>query len=387
MTNKRRVAIALELDQPLPHHHDVFAGVQQYADEHPGWECIIDEHPGYKLRSRGKQARDYDGVVARATSNMVRRLRRLKIPFVNTWFQVEKKGLTGVYPDLRQTGRLAAEHLIERGFSRLSYLDIPDRHHSHVIGGAFAQRAAEEGVQCLMHRLLVSQYKAPEDWLVLERSLETWLDRLTPPVAVLLDSATVARLLITLCQQRGLKVPEDVAILCEGDTKLISMNPSPQLSCMDINFKRVGYEAATLLDRRMNGEPAPKKPILVPPKGVNARESTDFFAVEDEVVADALRYIASHLQDNLSVPRIASAVAVSRRSLQLRFEAAVGRPISEEIRRLRIELAKRMLAEIEKPIGSIAQQAGFGSSTRMNEVFRRELGMTPSDYRQQVTGE
>ncbi len=89
----------------------------------------------------------------------------------------------------------------------------------------------------------------------------------------------------------------------------------------------------------------------------------------------------------LSIDEIASAIATSPRSLQRRFEAAVGCPVSDEIRRLRVALAKRLLVEDKLSIDQIAREEGFSSAVRMNHVFHREAGMSPSAYRKQVQGE
>ena len=54
-----------------------------------------------------------------------------------------------------------------------------------------------------------------------------------------------------------------------------------------------------------------------------------------------------------------------------------------EIRRVRIERAKRELVEGTRSIKDIARETGFGSSLRMYEVFLREVGLSPSDSREQ----
>jgi len=59
------------------------------------------------------------------------------------------------------------------------------------------------------------------------------------------------------------------------------------------------------------------------------------------------------------------------------------RPIATEIRRVRIERAKRELTQSNRSLAEIARDVGFGEAMRMYEVFRRELGTTPSDYRKQ----
>lgn len=386
MSTPRHIAVAIQIDEPYPHHQDLFLGILRYARERADWDCVVDEHPGYKLRSRPAHARRYDGVIARASPPMQRRLKRLGIPLVNTWYQHHRPGVAGVYDDGEKIGRMAAEHLIERGFRRLSFICNDQHVHLVRIAHAFARHCAEEGIACTLPRMPHDPFSEAEAWLELEKRMADWLDGLTPPVGVCLQEPAMSRLLIAQCHSRGWHVPQDMALLSINDNKTIAELP-PQISCTDNNSEQRGYESAALLDRLMDGRPIPDKPILIPPRGVIARASTDYLAVEDAVVAEALRYVASHLRDRLTVERVAHEVAVSTRALQMRFDAALGRPISDEIRRLRLEAAKRMLGDRDRPIGEIARLAGFGTTTVMSQVFRRVLGMNPTAYRNRILGE
>jgi len=123
-------------------------------------------------------------------------------------------------------------------------------------------------------------------------------------------------------------LPQDIAIVSLNDNRMIAELP-PQITCIDHNYERVGYEAAALLERFMAGEAPPEEPLLIPPKGVIARQSTDYFAVDDEVVAASLRFVSGCLAEKLSLERIAREFAVSPRTLQLRFSAALGHSISD----------------------------------------------------------
>ncbi len=70
-------------------------------------------------------------------------------------------------------------------------------------------------------------------------------------------------------------------------------------------------------------------------------------------------------------------------TLQRRFRKYLNRPIATEIRRVRLERAKRELAQGTRSMAQIARDVGFGDPMRMYEVFRRELGITPSQYRRE----
>ena len=133
----------------------------------------------------------------------------------------------------------------------------------------------------------------------------------------------------------------------------------------------------------MDGKAAPKKHLLLPPSGLVVRESTDFFAVKDPLVAAALAYISANSHRRIGPDKVAAAVNAETRTLQMRFRKFLNRPIAAEIRRVRIERAKRELAQGDHRLSQIARDVGFGETMRMYEVFRRELGITPSEYRKQ----
>lgn len=383
MASPRRIAIALEIDQPYPHHQEVFAGIQEYAREQSDWECLIDEHPAYQPRRRGATYKAYDGVIGRASAQMQRRLKRAGTPFVNTHFQASRPGVAGVYADPQVMGRLAAEHLIERGFRRLSVLFDPDHRHTSEMVKGFLSCAQTHDIPCSQELFSERSYLDPDYWVSLERYLLDLLDRLQTPVGMFIETSGIARMLIQLGEVNGWHIPQDIAVFARENASAV-LEVSPQITSLDDNSRLIGYEAARLLDRLMSGMPVPDHPTLVPPRGVIARESTDYFAVEDEVVAEALRYISANLTKPLRVEGIADAIVVSPRSLQKRFSDALGRGISKEVRRLRLEMAKRLLAEPDHSIGHIADVTGFSSSDLLNQVFRRELGMTPSAYRKKI---
>ncbi len=178
------------------------------------------------------------------------------------------------------------------------------------------------------------------------------------------------------------RVPEDMAIIGARNEEHLCERPRPCLSSIEIGYERIGYEAARMLDRLMRGEkPQGKLQIAMPPVGVVARESTDFFATDDPLVAEAQGYIALHCHTNLAVTDVATRLCVSPKTLQIHFAAALDRSVAQEIRRVRIEKVKRELATSDLSIHEIALRAGFASNTRLAEVFKRDVGMSPSEFR------
>jgi LacI family transcriptional regulator len=155
------------------------------------------------------------------------------------------------------------------------------------------------------------------------------------------------------------------------------------LSSVRHDLEGMAYEAAALLDRLMNGEPAPDSPKRITPKGVVTRKSTDILAVEDPDVENALNYIRGNFRSaNLSVDDVVSHSRVPRRSLERAFRDELQRTILHEIVRVRVGHAQRLLETTPHSVTDIAAQSGFTSLNHFFRVFRRRTGVTPRTFRQ-----
>ena len=69
--------------------------------------------------------------------------------------------------------------------------------------------------------------------------------------------------------------------------------------------------------------------------------------------------------------------------LDRKFRDHLKRPVASEIRRLRLERTKRQLLESNDPIGAIAHRSGFADTKSLCQVLRREIGMSPREFRKQ----
>jgi len=386
----RRVAVMLELHWPYKWHSGVFAGTQQYAQEH-GWHSVIDEYVDDSLAASSRRAPPYDGVIARVTKNLAERAARSHVPVVNIWLSGPAwNKLPGVFADFSAIGQMRAEHLLTRGFRRFAALtNNNERAHARDVK-AFVAAVGEEGFSCLTTKIPLTFSQTLAHWRRTERNIAAWMDDWHPPIGVYVGSELIGRMVVQMCHNRGWRVPEDVAIITGWNEETYCEHLRPTLTSVEVGFERIGYEAARLLDRLMDERQKGKQikgtapeHILLPPQGLVVRESTDFLAVEDELVANALRFISANSHHPIGPDDVARAVGAETRTLQNRFRKFLDRPIATEIRRVRIERAKRELAQSKRRLSEIAREVGFGATMRMYEVFRRELGVTPSEYRKQ----
>jgi len=155
----------------------------------------------------------------------------------------------------------------------------------------------------------------------------------------------------------------------------------PQLSSIDLDAQRVGYEAASLLARMMAGRRKPRKPQLIPPSRVAVRASTDVLAIADPLVVQVARFIRLFACKGINVGHIADHLVLSRRTLERRFRASLNRTLNEEILRVKIDHAKMLLTRNNYPTKRISSLSGFGSLPYFARAFARITGETPGQYR------
>ncbi|WP_149499838.1 helix-turn-helix domain-containing protein [Roseiconus lacunae] len=73
--------------------------------------------------------------------------------------------------------------------------------------------------------------------------------------------------------------------------------------------------------------------------------------------------------------------SISRRRLEQRFRTELKRSPAEEIRRVRMAHVGRLLQDSDKPVATIATEAGFASGASLSQAFRQYFQMTPGEYR------
>lgn len=366
-------------------HHGggVFLGTQRYAQECGRWECVIDEYPQQLLTRRTSQ-QAYDGIIARATPSLASQARRRGVPVVNVWHNSPVLNLPGVFPDFASAGRLAALHLLERGLRRFVCVMHPRNRTNRAMLEGFHAALQDAGHSSIVHATRAGEVTRNEaTWKRGQDTLASWIAAWQCPIGVFVAfNDCTARYVVNACNHQGLRIPEDVALVVADNDLPVCLQLPPTLTGIDLAYERAGYEAARLLDGLMDGAAPPAEPILVPGKGIHARQSTDFFATEDELVLAALRYIASHIQKAIGVNDVAREVSASRRTLERKFQQVTGRPVFAEIRRLRIERAKRLLLDTSLPVKQVARAAGFAGNVQLYQVFRRFVHVAPTEFRQ-----
>jgi LacI family transcriptional regulator len=104
-------------------------------------------------------------------------------------------------------------------------------------------------------------------------------------------------------------------------------------------------------------------------------------AVEDADLRKALRLIQAKACTELSAAEVATAIGVSRRLLDRKFQLALGHTIHDELQRTRVAEAKRLLAQTDDKLLVVAVRSGFAHAPQLCNVFKTVVGMSPMQYR------
>ena len=360
--------------------HEINLGVAQYAHEH---KWILHDSLGHTLH-RIPDALRFDGILTLLSypDHFITReiVAKAKVPVVDMNGDLPNFKLPRVLTDNEAIGRLAAEHLIGRGFRHLVYYQTTDVAVERERRDGFRKAVQATGREFILLSA-VDAYRDSFTWINRLEWMRHELLKLPRPLGLMSQYDRSANEICMACGRAGLRVPEDVAIVGVDNDPIAAELGEIPLTSVDSNHRSQGYEGAALLDRLMRGEKPPDAPLRVPPKGLVVRQSTDILMMEDPAVAAALRHINAHFREHLTVGDIARAAGISRRSLYRIFEENVGRSVAEEIERLRVSTSQQMLTSTDMKVSTIANEAGFSSSGRMAAAFIRQFGKRPSEFR------
>jgi LacI family transcriptional regulator len=297
-------------------------------------------------------------------------LRALKRPWVQVGATNEPEpDEFAVLPDNRAIGRVAALHFLDRGFREFAFYGTEGHWYSRERMAGF--REALAGRPCRV----LDRAGRDADW---DRELLRFLSQGT---ALFCANDIFARSAIRHLRESGRAVPEDIAIAGVDDDEIESAQSEIPISSVDPRSEELGWKAAEVLSELLAGRPPANRLTLIPPGPVAVRRSSDIRNIGDPVVAAALSLIRDEACRRLTVAELLRRVPASRRTLERRFHATLGRGIEAEFRRVRLERAKELLASTDLSIGDIADRAGYADIFYFSAAFKKAEGVTPTSWR------
>lgn len=384
----KRPRVALLIESSRAYGRGTLMGVARYVRQHGPWSIFFQE------RGLGDSAPPWlenwegDGILARVENfQMAAAIRRRRVPAVDLRYLLPNLNLPSVRTDDAAATALAWEHLRERGFQHFAYCGFNGADYSDIRRDQFAQKVSQAGLLCHLYvdpqkpGHHASTLKHEEVGLTDGDRLAQWIKQLPKPLGLMACNDIRGQQVLNACRSSGVAVPDDVAVIGVDNDEVLCELSDPPLSSVLANTEKIGYEAAALLSRLMNGSSPPKQPVVVGPLGIVTRRSTDVLAVDDRHVATAVRFIRERACEGMDVSDVLRAVPLSRSMLERRFAQVLNRSPKEEIMRVRLNRAKQLLTETDFPLPLVAEKIGLEHAEYLNVIFKKKIGMTPARYR------
>jgi LacI family transcriptional regulator len=356
-------------------------GIAEYAQEH-GWHLSANLARERVIPWGWKG----DGVLAwlGAGDDLAEFVESLRCPTVDFSMRRPNRRYARVLQDNAHIAGLVAEHFLARGFKNFAFFIDSDNWSHEERGRYFVATLKQRGFEAAWFKWHQSAAfrSGREEWSRRRAWLGAQLRQSPKPLAVFAANDQLAVDVLDACEAVGLSVPEQVAIVGAGNYLMATDAMRTPISSVDTNFNEQGYEGAALLDRLMRGEPVPREPTRIPAARVVARKSSDILAVNEPRVARALHFIEGHFCEPIGLDDIASAAAMSRRALHQSFLDHLGRAPGEQLRRVRLEHAKKLLVETDEKVAVIAEASGYQSANSFCIAFTKAEGHSPAAFRQ-----
>jgi len=376
-----RYRVALSFHWPFSYGWRIVQGVLDYARAQAHWEIVtpfFNVPVAHILENRER----IDGLITDLSSrDDLPAVQALDKPTVECANIVRDHGFPRVGSAERVIGRLAAEFFLEREASHFAYCGFHGQCYSQARSIGYREVLRRLGYHTV-HRFDGPFENAPASSLMLDE-LADWLRGLPQPCAVFACNDLRALQLHQACQLAGLQVPQQLSILGVDNEESLMRLYGFALSSIEQDAERIGWEAAAMLDRWMQGQARGKRDRLrlIPPLRAVARDSTPAHRPHDPIVAAAMALLRHGLAEDRGIDTLLESVPASRRSIERRFRQSLGLSPKEYLTRFRMERACQLLRETASTIGEIATAVGYAEQRRFSEVFRQQIGSTPREYR------
>jgi LacI family transcriptional regulator len=375
---QKRVLLALGW-----YDYHVHEGIEKYAREQ-GWHLYADL-AREKVIPWGWEG---DGILAWLGEghDLAEFVVAAKKPTVDFSLRRPQLKFHRVLEDHAHGAKLVADHFLSRGFANFIFYSDADNWSYEERGAGFIHALKAAGHECLWLRWHQSDAFAPgrEEWQKKRKWLAKQMKGASKPLAVFAANDQQAMDVLESCESAGIAVPEQVSIVGAENYLLAPDAMRTPISSVDTNLEALGYRGAELLDKLMAGKTVPKDPVRIPAVGVVARKSSDILTIRHNGVAKSLRFIWQHSHEPICVKDLVGVAAMSRRGLHKAFLEHLGRTPGQELQRVRIDHAKKLLAESNLKIEALAETSGYQSANSFCIAFKRVTGMSAKQFRDSI---
>ncbi len=376
--------VILLLDFAEEYSKLLLKGISSYSARNGQWSfCRMPLYYREMIGVKGivDWAREWkaNGIIGQLYNEMEEGFLAEDIPVIAQDFKERFEKIPNITGSYRETGMMGAEYFLNKGYYHFAFYGFNNIVWSRERAEGFESAVQEAGYEVNYYEHKKSH--TADMWYYKSKSLSKWLKNLPKPVALMACDDNRAVHIIEACNHNNIKVPQEVAVLgVDNDITFCELS-DPQLSSIDLDIERAGYESARLLDEMIRTGEKNIRDIIVPPLKIITRSSTDMYASSDEYVAEALTFIHRNIDSNILVDQVVKEVPLSRRALEKRFLKITGQPVYKYITKVRMEKLAQKLLSTDQSVFELALDLGFPDSNNLARQFRQLTGFAPGEYR------
>ena len=292
-----------------------------------------------------------------------------------------------LFPDIpnltanyEKMGRMAASAFLESGFRHFAFFGYRGVCWSDGRRAGFQAQLEESG--------LAESFDSGDRirgenffWNFDQARVWRWLVSLPKPVGIMASDDTQASLLIETCNNYGIRVPYDVAIIGVDNDEVCCTLSHPEISSIDVDIERGGYQAARMIAKMVKDPTYPGEDVVMQPLRLVLRHSSNVVATTDTAVHEALEFIHNNIRHKIQVTDVLKHVPLSRRLLEQRFLKATGVSVYQYIMRKRIQYFSDLLLESNDSITNVAALMDEPDAKTLTRRFQAIMKCSPTEYR------
>ncbi len=312
----------------------------------------------------------------------VRKFEEQGIPIVGIqtweWDQAQSPRLL---IDEKAIGRMAARHLRAQGYERFAFYGNSSAPWAKLKLEGFQEELSGLGGYEVSNSIYHDY--AELGWREFG-DLKKWCKQLQVGTAVFCWNDFYANLLCEVCRELDYRIPHDIALMGVNDDPFCSAIAGVQITSIDLGPRNLGRRAGELLAKRIEGTLPDHYTEISQPVRIIPRESTLRDTGATQEVLAALDYLQENFRHEIRIPEVAKAAGASSRTLNRHFSQILGSTPSEELTRIRIEHAKRLLSREDLSLSEVSQMVGYTEERTLTTHFKNDRGITPARYRKEM---
>lgn len=381
----KTIKILILVDLSEEYARALLRGVSKYAEINGPWSFCkmpLSYREKYGITGILNFAKNWgaDGIIAQLYNTKdVKKLIDSGICIIAQDFKNRFEGIPNLTGNYFQTGVLAAEYFLSKGYENFAFSGFSEYVWSRERYDGYSERLQKAGLN--VHLFNTVETPEHEMWYYNDSPLSQWLLNLPKPLAVLTCDDRHANQLVEACRINKIKVPDQVAILGVDNDEVICNMSNPPISSIALDVENAGYKIGELMESMIKKEKDFYEDVIVEPTTIITRQSTDIFAIKDDQVLKALRYISENINDKVQVSDVLQSIPLCRRSLEKRFISIIGRSIYQEILRQKMERASFLLLESNLTVSDIAIQCGLDDDKNFSRLFQKNNKISPLQFR------